>query len=408
MSTSRSVEQWDEEFECLIDLTLGLMALNEGQRYVNRIQRMPMHTSIRTGHQYMLELINDHPDRLFNKIRMYRPCFEMLIQVLRQQTALQNSRFLTLEEQVMIFIYVISQKATNRMAMEDWQHSGSTISIVFTRICKAIASLSPIFIKPSNFDDVPDEIRFNPKYYPYFQDCIGAIDGTHIAAHAPSNVANNYRGRKSNVTTNMLAVCSFDMLFTYVVTGWEGAVHDSRVLTTQLEDPNSGFPHPPPGKYYLVDSGYSNKPGYLAPFRNVPYHLRDARRRGGRINGPTELFNYRHASLRNCIERCFGVLKARFPILRFMTNFSLVRQREIAMCCCVLHNFIKLHNRDDPLFQRFGVDGVMPPPDSDDEDNTASSSGTAANPHGYGGNDENLANSMRDHIMIQMYLHYNM
>ena len=236
----------------------------------------------------------------------------------------------------------------------------------------------------------------------------------------------------------MLAVCSFDMLFTYVVTGWEGAVHDSRVLTTQLEDPNSGFPHPPPGihrlifvvlfdllinlimslpilvlytrvgKYYLVDSGYSNKPGYLAPFRNIPYHLRDARRRGGRINGPTELFNYRHASLRNCIERCFGVLKARFPILRFMTNFSLVRQREIAMCCCVLHNFIKLHNRDDPLFQRFGVDGVMPPPDSDDEDNTASSSGTAANPHGYGGNDENLANSMRDHIMIQMYLHYNM
>ncbi|KAL5580016.1 hypothetical protein UlMin_012458 [Ulmus minor] len=349
MSTSRSAEQWDEEFECLIDLTLGLMALNEGQRYVNRIQRMPMHTSIRTGHQYMMELINDHPDRLFNKIRMYRPCFEMLIQVLRQQTALQNSRFLTLEEQVMIFIYVISQKATNRMAMEDWQHSGSTISIVFTRICKAIASLSPIFIKPPNLDDVPDEIRFNPKYYPYFQDCVGAIDGTHIVAHAPSNVVNNYRGRKSNVTTNMLAVCSFDMLFTYVVTGWEGAVHDSRVLTTQLEDPNSGFPHPPPGiprlifvvlfdlliklimslpilvlynrvgKYYLVDSGYSNKPGYLAPFH-----------------------------------------------------------------------------------------GVMPPPDSDDEDNTASSSGTTANPHGYGGNDENFANSMRDHIMIQMYLHYNM
>ena len=50
----------------------------------------------------------------------------------------------------------------------------------------------------------------------------------------------------------MLAVCSFDMLFTYVVTGWEGAVHDSRVLTTQLEDPNSGFPHPPPGIHRLI------------------------------------------------------------------------------------------------------------------------------------------------------------
>ena len=78
------------------------------------------------------------------------------------------------------------------------------------------------------------------------------------------------------------------------------------------------------------------------------------------------------------------------------------------MCCCVLHNFIKLHNRDDPLFHRFSVDGVMPPPDSDDEDNIVSSSGTATNPRGYGGNDENLANTMRDHIMIQMYLYYNM
>ena len=126
------------------------------------------HTSIRTGHQYMLELLNQHPDRMFNKICIYRLCFDMLIQVLRQQTGLQNSKYLTLEEHVMIFVYVISQQATNRMAMEDWQHFGSTISVVFTRICKVIASLSQTFIKPPNFDAIPDEIRWNPKYYPYF------------------------------------------------------------------------------------------------------------------------------------------------------------------------------------------------------------------------------------------------
>ncbi|KAL5578857.1 hypothetical protein UlMin_011299 [Ulmus minor] len=407
MCASRTPAEWDETFEMFVDMTLGYMALNMGQRYLNRIERLPMHTSIRTGHEYMLELLNQHPDRMFNKIRMYRPCFEMLIQVLRQQTALQNSRYLTLEEQVMIFVYVISQKATNRMAMEDWQHSGSTISVVFTRICKAIASLSQTFITAPNFAAIPDEIRWNPKYYPYFQNCVGAIDGTHIAAHAPADVANNFRGRKSTVTSNMLAICSFDMLFTYVVTGWEGAVHDSRVLTTQLEDPTSGFPHPPPGKYYLVDSGYSNKPGFLAPFRNVPYHLRDARRRAGGINGPTELFNYRHASLRNCIERCFGVLKARFPILRYMTNFSLIRQREIAMCCCVLHNFIRLHNRGDPLFDRYGVDGVMPPPDSDSDDDAPSSSGTTRGEGANSRNDNNFANDMRDRIMFEMYLNNN-
>ena len=40
-----------------------------------------------------------------------------------------------------------------------------------------------------------------------------------------------------------MAACSFDMLFTYVVIGWEGAVHNARVLTIVLEDPTSGFPH---------------------------------------------------------------------------------------------------------------------------------------------------------------------
>ena len=80
----------------------------------------------------------------------------------------------------------------------------------------------------------------------------------------------------------------------------------------------------------------------------------------------------------------------------------------VAMCCCVLHNFIKLHNRDDPLFHRFGVDGVMPPPDSDDEDDAPSSSRTTENQGGYERNDENLSNGMGDHIMFQMYLNHNM
>ncbi|XP_031270510.1 glycine-rich RNA-binding protein blt801-like [Pistacia vera] len=37
------------------------------------------------------------------------------------------------------------------------------------------------------------------------------------------------------------------MLFTYVVTGWEGSAHDIRILNLVLDDPDSGFLHPPPG-----------------------------------------------------------------------------------------------------------------------------------------------------------------
>ena len=73
MSSSRSPDEWDDVFEYWVDMTLGLMALELGHQYLNRIDRMPMHTSVRTGHQYMLELLNEHADRVFNKICMCRP-----------------------------------------------------------------------------------------------------------------------------------------------------------------------------------------------------------------------------------------------------------------------------------------------------------------------------------------------
>ncbi|KAI9074870.1 hypothetical protein K1719_043178 [Acacia pycnantha] len=37
------------------------------------------------------------------------------------------------------------------------------------------------------------------------------------------------------------------------------------------------FPHPPPGKFYVVDSGYPTRDGYLTPFKGERYHLNDYR-----------------------------------------------------------------------------------------------------------------------------------
>ncbi|KAK9986014.1 hypothetical protein SO802_030965 [Lithocarpus litseifolius] len=50
------------------------------------------------------------------------------------------------------------------------------------------------------------------------------------------------------------------------------------------------------------------------------------------------------------IERCFGVLKARFPILTEMHSFSISRQRLIMTACYALHNFIRMYNRADEMF----------------------------------------------------------
>ena len=60
------------------------------------------------------------------------------------------------------------------------------------------------------------------------------------------------------------------------------------------------------GKYYVVDAGYPNRPGYLCPYKGERYHLPEWHR-GIEPNSPKEKFNQIHSSVRNVIERSFGL-----------------------------------------------------------------------------------------------------
>lgn len=66
------------------------------------------------------------------------------------------------------------------------------------------------------------------------QDCVGAIDGTHIRVKVSPKDAPRYRGRKDYPTQNVLAACTFDLRFTYVLPGWEGTASDSRIIKNAL------------------------------------------------------------------------------------------------------------------------------------------------------------------------------
>ena len=46
--------------------------------------------------------------------------------------------------------------------------------------------------------------------------------------------ARRYRGRKGYPTQNVLAACSFDLKFTYVLLGWEGTASDARLIKSAL------------------------------------------------------------------------------------------------------------------------------------------------------------------------------
>ncbi|KAH1072771.1 hypothetical protein J1N35_025099 [Gossypium stocksii] len=167
-------------------------------------------------------------------------------------------------------------------------------------------------------------------------DCIGALDGTHIRASIPLSIQGRFRSRKGGMTQNVLAAITFDLEFSYVLAGWEGSAHDSRILSDALSRPR-GL-RIPEGKYYIADAGYGIRNGYITPYRGVRYHLKEFSDQGPK--NAKELFNLRHSSLRITIERVFGIFKKRFRVLDAEPFWNFQTQVDIVLACCIIHNHI--------------------------------------------------------------------
>lgn len=89
-----------------------------------------------------------------------------------------------------------------------------TIGRAVDEVLEALLKPYLTVIKPPPTDEIPVEIRNDPRRFPWFADAIGAVDGTHIPMHAPEEDIVRYRDHKSRITQNVLAVVDFKMNFT--------------------------------------------------------------------------------------------------------------------------------------------------------------------------------------------------
>lgn len=97
-----------------------------------------------------------------------------------------------------------------------------------------------------------------------------------------------------------------------------------------------------------MDAGYTNGNGFLAPYRGQRYHLNEWRE-GHTPTTSAEFFNMKHSAARNVIERCFGLLKLRWAILRSPAFYPIKTQCKIILACCFLHNHIRNEMAIDPM-----------------------------------------------------------
>jgi DDE superfamily endonuclease len=135
------------------------------------------------------------------------------------------------------------------------------------------------------------------------------------------------------------------MRFVYILAGWEGSAHDARVLSDAQITYNFITPK---GRYWLGDAGYGNSEFVMAPYRGVKYHLKEVRQSDQKPENAKELFNLRHSSLRNVIERIFGVLKRQWQILGGKgCEYSIDTQVDLFCALIGLYNFGKQYREED-------------------------------------------------------------
>jgi len=122
---------------------------------------------------------------------------------------------------------------------------------------------------PTVHDPVPSQILSNPKFFPFFDEAVGAMDGTHINCCPAAKARHLACNRKGGVSQNTLACCSFDMKFQYIFSGMDSCVADASMYNdaclTDLKIPE--------GKYYLADAGFGICDSLLVPCHGVHYHL---------------------------------------------------------------------------------------------------------------------------------------
>jgi hypothetical protein len=278
------------------------------------------------------------------------------------------------------------------MLAERWQHSPSTISAVIHEVLGIVTSdaVTKFLMVRYNTREVQPQILQNKKFSPFFDNCIGAIDGTHIPAVAPENEQLAFRNRKGTLTQNVLGVVNFDLTFQYTLTGWEGSAHDGKVFRDAL---TKGL-NIPVGKYYLGDAGYALKPYCLTPYCGTRYHLKEFARAQEKPQTKEELFNLRHSSLRSAVERTFGIVKKRFPILKAMNcrGYSFPVQAKLVVACFGIHNFIRVNQ---------GYEDEYDIPDEEEEDDFFAASSVDIDEA-----DDSAFSSYRDDIASRMWLQY--
>jgi hypothetical protein len=226
---------------------VNMFAIYYCDTFVNTTERSEPEV---TSYEWVTTTIN-RPKACYKIFRLRRPDFDNLHEALTINYGLQSTIGMSSIEYLAMFLCTVGGPQSIRQVENRFERSTETINRKFNHVLNYLNRLTINNIEPKDpqFSTVHSRLQ-EACFSPHFHGAIGAIDGTHTLVVVPSSVMIAHFGRYRETTQNVLAVCDFDMRFTFVVAGWPGSVHDTRVFNEALVKYADKFPFSPEGKKF--------------------------------------------------------------------------------------------------------------------------------------------------------------
>ena len=290
------------------------------------------------------------PDMFYDILRMRRRTFDRLVQDLRPHIQGQHTHWrqpIGVEKKVVVTLFKLMHGVSIPLVADKAALGKSTVHGILRQVCVAISNnFGHLIAWPVGRRLARVTAAFQAKQW--LPNCMGAIDGTHIYISAPPNsiVAADHRNRNKSFSILLQGVVDTKCYFTSVNTGPPGSLHDSAhfkssELYRKVEEGVMGGFHDDPltwpaalafPPYIVADRGYPLLSWCLTPFKIGPM--------GVPLSNEEVWFNRKHSSTRMCVERAFGILKARFKEIGVKSSLKLDFLPTVVHTCCVLHNIL--------------------------------------------------------------------
>ena len=119
-----------------------------------RLGRRPDTDSALKGFAYVQEILNGNPAHCLEILRMNKQAFLRICEHFKNKTWLKDSRYIKVEEKMVMFLMTLNHNVRNRVTKRRFNHSTQTIHHYFHEVLEAMLLFGREMIVPTPVTEV--------------------------------------------------------------------------------------------------------------------------------------------------------------------------------------------------------------------------------------------------------------